>query len=123
MRGMRPDQEGRTYKVYKEWMGKEGIPVYETFAGVADITELPRGPWARTGGYGTFIELEGMKEAGLLLYVVEIPAGGALEPEKHLYDELIYILRGRGLSEVWHEGQPKRTFEWGEGSLFAIPLN
>ncbi len=57
------------------------------------------------------------------MYVVEIPAGGALEPERHLYDELIYVLRGRGLSEIWHQGQPKRTFEWGEGSLFAIPLN
>ncbi|MFC2056682.1 cupin domain-containing protein [Chloroflexota bacterium] len=112
--------EGR---IYEEWMQKEGIPLYESFGGVEDITELPRQPWARMGGSGTFIQLEGTKQAGKLLYVVEIPAGGALEPEKHLYDELIYILRGRGLSEVWHEGQSKRTFEWGEGSLFAIPTN
>ena len=110
-------------QVYEDWMEKEGIPVYKTFAGVEDITELPRRPWARLGGLGTFIELEGTKQARSLLYVAEIPAGGSLEPEKHLYDELIYILRGRGLSEVWHQGQPKRTFEWGEGSLFAIPLN
>ena len=39
------------------------------------------------------------------LNVAEIPPGGALEPEKHLYDELLYIWQGRGLSEVWHEGQ------------------
>lgn len=109
--------------IYEEWMQKEGIPVHEDVACIEDITELPRRPWARTGGYGTFILLEGTKQAGKLVYVEEIPAGGALEPEKHLYDELIYILRGRGLSEVWHEGQSKHTFEWGEGSLFAIPLN
>jgi gentisate 1,2-dioxygenase len=24
---------------------------------------------------------------------------------------------------VWHEGEPKLTFEWQEGSLFAVPLN
>lgn len=108
---------------YEEWMEKEGIPIYESVAGVEDITELPRRPWARTGGYGTFIQLDGTKQAGSLLYVAEIPAGGSLEPEKHLYDELIYILRGRGLSEVWQEGGSKRSFEWGEGSLFAMPRN
>ncbi|MBI2853538.1 MAG: cupin domain-containing protein [Chloroflexi bacterium] len=106
-----------------EWMEKEGIPVYRAFAGIEDLTELPRRPWARLGGSGTFIEMESTRQARTLLYVAEIPPGGALEPEKHLYDELIYILRGRGLSEVWNQGQPKRTFEWGEGSLFAIPLN
>ncbi|MDP2729191.1 MAG: cupin domain-containing protein [Dehalococcoidales bacterium] len=123
MQGMRADQEGRRYKLYKEWMKKEGIPVYETFAGVEDVTELPRGSWARTGGLGTFIELDGMKEAGSLLYVAEIPGGGALEPEKHLYDEFIYVLRGRGMSEVWQQGGEKRSFEWGEGSVFCMPLN
>lgn len=115
----KPDEK----QVYEEWMEKEGIPIYKTFASIDDLTELPRRPWARLGGLGTFIELEGTKQARTLLYVAEIPGGGALEPEKHLYDELIYVLRGRGLSEVWQEGQPKRTFEWGEGSLFAMPLN
>src|SRR3990172_3399520 len=110
-------------QVYEDWMEKEGIPVYRAFAGIEDLTELPRRPWARLGGSGTFIEMEGTKQVRSLLYVAEIPASGALEPEKHLYDELIYVLRGRGLSEGWQEGQPKRTFEWGEGSLFAIPLN
>lgn len=110
-------------RMYEEWMQKEGIPVYQDMHGIEDITELPRRPWARLGGSGTFIELEATKAAYKGLYVAEIPAGGALEPEKHLYDEILYILRGRGLAEVWHEGKGKVTFEWGEGSLFAIPLN
>lgn len=108
---------------YEAWMEKEGIPVYEDVAGIEDVTELPRKPWARVGGLGTFIQLEGTKQEGKLMYMAEIPGAGSLEPEKHLYDELIYIVRGRGLSEVWHQGKGKRTFEWGEGSLFAIPLN
>ncbi|MBI2328718.1 MAG: cupin domain-containing protein, partial [Chloroflexi bacterium] len=108
---------------YEEWMGKEGIPIYEGLAGVENVAELPRRPWARMGGLGTFIQLEGTKQTGALHYVVEIPAGAALEPEKHLYDELIYVLRGRGLTELWQEVGPKRSFEWGEGSLFALPLN
>ena len=108
---------------YEDWMQKEGIPIHQEMYGIKDITELPRRPWARTGGLGTFVELEATKQARELIYVAEIPAGGALEPEKHLYDELIYILRGRGLMEVWRTGQAKATFEWGAGSLFAVPLN
>ncbi len=109
---------------YEEWMEKEGIPIYdEGVHCIEDITELPRRPWARMGGSGTFIQLEGTKQAYKLCYMMEIPAGGALEPEKHLYDELIYIVRGRGLAEVWQEGGSKRSFEWGEGALFAMPTN
>ncbi|MFC2071659.1 cupin domain-containing protein [Chloroflexota bacterium] len=107
----------------EQWMEKEGIPIYRADDIIEDMTELPRRPWARLGGLGTFIELEATKKASLNLYVVEIPAGGALEPEKHLYDELLYVLQGRGLVEVWHEGQSKVSFEFGEGSLFAVPLN
>ncbi len=105
-----------------EWMEKEGIPVYKGIA-VEDIDEVPLGPWARMGGYGAFVQLVGTRMSGMLLYLAKIPAGGALEPEKHMYDELIYVMRGRGLAEVWQEGEAKRTFEWGEGSWFAMPLN
>lgn len=39
--------------------------------------------------------------------------------------ELIYILRGVGATEIWSPGDEKRKqhFEWHQGSLFAIPLN
>ncbi|MFQ5849950.1 MAG: cupin domain-containing protein [Candidatus Binatia bacterium] len=52
-----------------------------------------------------------------------IPPGGALEPERHLYEEVICILDGQGATEVWHEGGRKQMFEWGQWSLFAPPLN
>ncbi|MDP2729019.1 MAG: cupin domain-containing protein [Dehalococcoidales bacterium] len=119
----RPAREGFGGGIYDEWMKSEGIPIYQTMVGIEDVNELPRKPWGRMGGLGTFIEMEGTKQARKGLYVVEIPAGGSLEPEKHLYEELLYVMRGRGLTEVWQEGQPKRTFEWGKGALFAIPLN
>jgi len=108
---------------YDEWMKNEDIPVYEAAAGTPDLFELPRRPWARTGGSGTFIQLLGAKQAERGIYVGEIPGGGALNPEKHLYHEVIFILKGLGATEVWWEGEQKRTFEWGEGSLFAPPLN
>ena len=57
-------------------------------------SNLPRGPWKRTGGNGAYIELKGM-EGFTGMYVGEIPPGGALNAENHLYEELIYILQRR----------------------------
>ena len=56
-------------------------------------------------------------------YICEIPPGKALEPQKHMFEELIYVVSGRGATTVWNEGEPKHTFEWQEGSVFSPPLN
>lgn len=108
---------------YEIWLKEEGIPIVEGY-GVEDVTVLPRKPWKRTGGTGAYIELKGM-EGFTGMYVGEIPAGGALNPENHLYEELIYILKGVGATEIWSAGDNGRRmhFEWQQGSLFAIPLN
>jgi oxalate decarboxylase/phosphoglucose isomerase-like protein (cupin superfamily) len=108
---------------YDYYMRGEGIPIYSAMGGVDDITHLPRGDWARTGGKGTFIQLDGTFQSQRGLYVGEIPGGGAMNPEKHLYEEEIFILEGRGLTEVWQDEGKKISFEWGEGSVFAIPRN
>lgn len=121
---MQPQRRGAaTRNYYEEWMVKEGIPIHEAVAGVDDVTELARQPWPRTGGSGAFIHMLGPKQAERGIYVADIPGGKALNPERHLYQEAIVILRGRGVTEVWQEGIAKRSFEWGEGSVFAPPLN
>jgi len=108
---------------YEMWLREEGIPVIGGF-GVEDVTELPLKQWKRTGGNGAYIDLQGM-EGFTGMYVSEIPPGGALHPENHLYEELIYIIAGYGATEIWSAGDNGRKmhFEWQQGSLFAIPLN
>jgi mannose-6-phosphate isomerase-like protein (cupin superfamily) len=108
---------------YQVFIENEGLPIHREVVGVEDVTALERKPWARTGGLGAFIELEGTFQSERGVYVGEIPGRGALEPEKHLYEEQIFILQGRGLTEVWQDGREKVTFEWGEGSIFALPRN
>jgi oxalate decarboxylase/phosphoglucose isomerase-like protein (cupin superfamily) len=106
---------------YFQWMARQGIPVIDGY-GIEDVREVAMDFWPKLGGRAAFINLYGM-EGVTGMYVAEIPAGGALEPEKHFYEEVICILSGQGATEVWQEGGPKQMFEWGPWSLFAPPLN
>jgi oxalate decarboxylase/phosphoglucose isomerase-like protein (cupin superfamily) len=106
---------------YFQWMNRQGIPVVDGY-GVEDVRNLAMKPWERIGGNASFINLYGM-EGVTGMYVAEIPAGGALKPEKHFYEKVIVILSGHGATEVSHEGGRKQSFEWGPWSLFAPPMN
>ncbi|MFC2060533.1 ethanolamine ammonia lyase-activating protein [Chloroflexota bacterium] len=116
-----PDAGYSQKTAYESWMEAEGIPIV-TGLSVDDLRVVPVEKWPRRGGLGAFINLMGNEQAAGS-YICEIPPGGSLEPCKHLYEETILVLNGRGATSVWYEGGPKQTFEWGEWSLFAIPLN
>jgi oxalate decarboxylase/phosphoglucose isomerase-like protein (cupin superfamily) len=106
---------------YFQWMKRQGIPIVEGY-GLEDVRDVQMAQWSRMGGKAAFVNLYGM-EGITGMYVAEIPAGGALEPEKHFYEEVICILEGQGATEVWQDGGGKQMFEWGPFSLFAPPLN
>ncbi len=108
---------------YQQFIEGEGIPIHRGISGVDDVTALPRRPWARTGGLGTFIELTSTFQSERGMFVCEIPGGKTLEVQHHLYEQLTLILEGRGATEIWQENGPKQMFEWGPGSLFAPPKN
>ena len=107
---------------YDLFMGAEGVPVYRGI-GVKRVQDLPLAPWKRLGGRGSYIQLYGTE--GLWgSYVVEVPAGGALNVERHMYEKYVLVIEGRGSTEVWQEGQTKpQAFEWQPFSMFSIPLN
>jgi mannose-6-phosphate isomerase-like protein (cupin superfamily) len=106
---------------YERWKESEGIPTIRGL-GVYNLYDLELTQWASRGGSGAFINLMGtggFNDA----YVCEIPAGKSLNPIKHIYEETIYILTGRGATSVWLTEDAKQTFEWAAGSYFAIPPN
>ncbi len=106
---------------YEEWQKSEGIPSLSGFC-IEDLNAVSLSPWTRMGGPGAFINLIGA-EMSLDGYLVEIPPGRSLDPEHHMYEELIFVLQGRGATTMWTKESPKQSFEWGEGSLFSPPLN
>ncbi|HLC26678.1 MAG TPA: cupin domain-containing protein [bacterium] len=106
---------------YEKWIQEEGIPIHTGFF-VEDLRTLGVEPWERKGGLGAYINLEGTGQTNDA-YVCEIPPGGSLKPQRHLFEELIFVLSGRGATTVWQEGGKKLTFEWQAGSLFSPPIN
>src|ERR1700758_2994222 len=121
------EPEGRKNAGYRAWKRPktptddvteaEGIPIYRGI-GVRRVQDMPLKPWKRMGGNGTFIQLYGT-EGKWGCYVVEVPGAGALNPERHLYEEVYFVVEGRGSTEVWLDADSKRhIFEWQKGSLF-----
>ena len=107
--------------VYREWQQREGVPVIVDFA-FEDLGTLELGVWERKGGKGAIINIPNDYLPNDC-QVVEIKPGGSSQPEHHLYEEMVYVLSGRGATSVWWDEDHKQTFEWAAGSLFSIPLN
>ena len=105
---------------YREWRAGEGIPVHEGFG--IDCHAIDLAPWPRLGGRGAWVDVAGRGDF-CDIYVAEIPAGGHLEPERHLFEETIHVLAGRGTTTLELPDGSEHIIEWGAGSLFAVPLN
>ncbi len=106
---------------YERWVEEQGVPTLKTFF-LENLNEVELGPWERKGGRGAIINLEGTGDTDDA-YICELTGGGKSAPERHFYEELVYVLEGRGATTIWQEGGPKQTFEWQAGSLFVIPFN
>jgi oxalate decarboxylase/phosphoglucose isomerase-like protein (cupin superfamily) len=106
---------------YTRWVRSEGLDIISSFY-VPDLHTVDLKPWARRGGRGVFLNHDASRTSNDC-YVCEIPAGRQLEPQRQLFEEMVYVLDGRGSTTVWNDAGKKITFEWKAGAIFAIPLN
>lgn len=105
---------------YLDWVKEEGIPIYENFG--FNLLSLDLKPWARMGANGAFAFTKGRGDY-LDTFVLEIPPGASIDPQQHLFEEVIYVLDGHGSTTIEGKDKRRHSFEWGPKSLFAIPLN
>jgi quercetin dioxygenase-like cupin family protein len=105
---------------YRDWRQNEDVPLVGGIY-IRDMKQVEVGDWPRKGVKGALMYLDGDDEQDE--HIVEIPPGKSTTPERHIYDEAIYILSGRGTCSVWYDEAHKQTFEWGEGSFFCLPTN
>ena len=105
---------------YDRWVEAQGVPIHEGYH-VPDLRTLELGPWPDRGCSAAFLKLAG-QEGVSEVRVSEIAPGQTVAPLKFGFDELVYVVDGRGLATVWKEtGGPSTTFEWQTHSMFLIP--
>ena len=112
--------EKTSFDQFLQW---EELPVTRNFV-IDDIRTIEVAPWRRRGGRGCYIIVGHPKDPpNAAAYVCEIPPRQSLQPQKQMFEEMIYVLKGRGATSVWLDNGKKQTFEWQERSLFSIPIN
>ena len=104
---------------YLDWVKTEGIPIHEDFG--FDLHTLEVRPWARTDALGCYAHALGRGDF-VNMYVLELAPGKHTSPQRHMFEEVVYVLEGNGNTTVDVPGGA-HAFEWHQGSLFALPLN
>ena len=104
---------------YREWIKKSKVPMAEGYS-MLDATNQAVEAWPEIGGRGLYLNFSGNVHMDAV--IVEIPAGKALAQGRHFYEQVTYVLAGRGHT-TFGDGTHQNKVEWGEGSLFAVPVN
>jgi oxalate decarboxylase/phosphoglucose isomerase-like protein (cupin superfamily) len=106
---------------YTRWVREEGLDIISSFY-VPNLHTVELKPWPRRGGKGVYLNHDASRTSNDC-YVCEIPPAKSLAPQRQLYEEMIYVLDGRGSTTVWNDAGKRIQFEWRAGAIFAIPLN
>ncbi len=115
-----PTEPKFLFDPYRYWCKQEGIPIVEDFG--IDLHAVETKKWARFGQNGAFVHLKGRGDF-IAIWLVDLEPGGKTEPQKHLIEEVIFVLSGHGSTTVEANNGQTHTFEWGPNSIFALPLN
>jgi mannose-6-phosphate isomerase-like protein (cupin superfamily) len=107
--------------VYGQWANAQGVPrVLGHY--LPRLHDLELAAWSRLGADGAIINHD-ESDSSNDCTVVELAPGGEVARQRHLFEETFHVLEGTGATTVWDADEVARTFEWGPGALFAIPLN
>jgi quercetin dioxygenase-like cupin family protein len=104
---------------YRSWIKKAKIPIVEGYS-IFDAKTQEVQNWPEIGGRGVYLNFSGNVHMDGV--IIEIPESKSLVPRRQFYEQLVYVLSGRG-STVFADSQHQNKVDWGEGSLFTVPMN
>src|SRR5947199_1384813 len=79
---------------YLRWVRGEGLDINSAHY-VRNLRTVELKRWARRGGRGVFLNHDASRTTNDC-YVCEIPPAGKLNPQRQLFEELVFVLEGRG---------------------------
>src|SRR3954454_7620794 len=79
---------------YLRFIRGEGLDIISAQY-VPNLRTVELKPWARRGGNAVFVNHDASRTSNDC-YVMEIPPGKKLEPQRQLYEEMVLVLDGRG---------------------------
>ncbi|HEY3026099.1 MAG TPA: hypothetical protein VGJ55_08115 [Pyrinomonadaceae bacterium] len=105
---------------YRDWTKHTRIPKIDDPYSVYDVVNQEVQPWPEIGGRGLYLNFTGNVHMDGVIN--EIAPGKALVPRQHFFEQVFIGLKGHGYT-LFGSGPRKNKVEWGEGSLFAGPVN
>jgi hypothetical protein len=106
---------------YQRWVRSERLDLIDARY-VRNLRTVELKSWVRRGGRGVFLNHDASRTTNDC-YICEIPPAGKLAPHRQMYEEMVFILDGRGSTTVWNHAGQRVTFEWQAGAIFGIPIN
>ncbi|HMG41662.1 MAG TPA: hypothetical protein VK611_10050 [Acidimicrobiales bacterium] len=106
---------------YEKWADDQGVPIVTGFH-IPDLTAVELAPWESMGALGAILQIDGTEETNGA-YILKVPAGESCTWQKRMFEELLYVVQGEGLTEVKTPTGSITTCRWKSGSVFAVPLN
>src|SRR5688572_25065545 len=113
--------QNASYQYYDRWIETLDLPIYKGYY-VEDSRTLELGRWKDRECDAAFLQLAG-QEGVTGVYVTEIAPGKTLPTFRVAVDECVYVLLGRGITQVEEPSGETRTFEWGKHAMFLLPAN
>ena len=86
------------------------MPITEDFG--VDLLEVPTAPWPRFGVDGGIVHLKGRGDF-VSIFVLDLAPGAKTAPQKHLFEEVVYVLSGHGSTTDRDQRRPQAQLRMG----------
>jgi hypothetical protein len=87
---------------------------------IADARNFKLEEWKERGGGGTNVMLE-MASGSMAAHISEFPVGTYKKAHRHGPGFNVIIIKGKGFSLFWREGESIKRYDWQDGSVFTPP--